>query len=274
MCDLDGCGAHKKMPPIVVPDAERRAFLKGLIALPLAAVLFDPLLARAQAGRMETVSIPVPGGGAANGTLALPEADNAPAILLVHEWWGLNDQIKAVAAEYARLGFVAFAIDLFDAEPATTAEGAMSLIRGLDSSAATAKLAAAVAWLRDHERGNGKVGTIGWCFGGGWSLNASLAAPVDATVIYYGNVKKSAAELAALQGPVLGNFGTLDGNINQAMVSGFEAAMGEAGKADMLTVHWYEADHGFANPTSARYDAEDTSLAWDRTLEFLRENLS
>ncbi|MCB1489619.1 MAG: dienelactone hydrolase family protein, partial [Bauldia sp.] len=114
---------------------------------------------------------------------------------------------------------------------------------------------------------------IGWCFGGGWSLNASLATPVDATVIYYGNVAKTADELKALKGPVLGNFGTEDQNIDAEMVAGFEAAMKEAGKAGELTVNWYTADHGFANPTSARYDAEDTALAWDRTLAFLKANL-
>ena len=273
MCDLEGCGAHKEMPPIIIPDEQRRAFLKGLATLPLAAVLFDPLLARAQAATAEMIEIDMPGGSPVKGALALPEADNAPALLLVHEWWGLNDQIKSVAAEFAKLGFIAFAIDLFDAEPATTPDGAMALIKGLDPEVATKKLVTAIDWLKNNPHGNGKVGTIGWCFGGGWSLNASLATPVDATVIYYGNVAKTADELKALKGPVLGNFGTLDQNINKDMVAGFEAAMKEAGKADDLTVNWYTADHGFANPTSARYDAEDTAAAWDVTLAFLKKNL-
>ena len=273
MCDLDGCGAHKDMPPIIIPDEDRRAFLKGLAVLPLAAVLFDPGLARAQAMRLEMVSIDVPGGAPVRGALAMPDAGHAPALLLVHEWWGLNDQIKSVAAEFARLGFIAFAIDLFDAEPATTADGAMKLIQGLNPEVATKKLVAAIDWLKKNPKGNGKVGTIGWCFGGGWSLNASLATPVDATVIYYGNLVKTADELKALKGPVLGNFGTLDQNINKDMVAGFEAAMKEAGKDGDLTVNWYTADHGFANPTSARYDAEDTAAAWDVTLAFLKKNL-
>ena len=273
MCDLDGCGAHKDMPPIIIADEDRRAFLKGLVALPLAAVLFDPGLARAQAAQLQMISIDVPGGAPAKGALAMPDADNAPALLLVHEWWGLNDQIKAVAAEFAKLGFIAFAIDLFDAPPADTPDGAMKLIQGLDPKVATAKLVAAVEWLRKNPKGNGKVGTIGWCFGGGWSLNASLATPVDATVIYYGNVEKTADQLKALKGPVLGNFGTLDQNINKDMVAGFEAAMKAAGKDIDPAVNWYTADHGFANPTSARYDAEDTAAAWDTTLAFLRKNL-
>ena len=127
-------------------------------------------------------------------------------------------------------------------------------------------------YLKNHDAGNGKVGTMGWCFGGGWSLNASLAVPVDATVIYYGNVKKNAADLASLQSPVLGHFATEDGWINKDMVGGFESAMQAAGKSG-LTVHWYEADHAFANPTSARYDADDAALSWERTTAFFRQHL-
>jgi carboxymethylenebutenolidase len=101
-----------------------------------------------------------------------------------------------------------------------------------------------------------------------------LADPVDATVVYYGNVAKSADELKSLQGPLLGHFGTLDKNINRQMVEGFQKAAVEAGKQDQITVHWYEADHAFANPSGARYDVEDAKLAWERTMEFLRQNLS
>jgi carboxymethylenebutenolidase len=274
MCDLHGCGAHRDLPPIIVPDEERRAFLKGLVSLPLAAVLFDPLLARAQAESLEMVEVPIEGAKPARGALALPDAASAPAVLLIHEWWGLNDQIKAVAAEFAKLGFVAFAIDLFDSPPATDPDGALKLVRDLDRAVVTAKLVAAVGWLAGHERTNGRVATVGWCFGGGWSLDASLATPVSATVLYYGNVDKTAADLKALSGPVLGHFGTLDQSITRDMVERFEKAMADAGKANLLTVYWYEADHAFANPSGARYDADDARLAWDRTVEFLRTGLA
>ncbi len=274
MCDLHGCGAHRDMPPIVVPDAVRRAFLKGLATLPLAAILFDPVLARAQADRTEMVEIPLGEGKPVRGALALPDVERAPAVLLIHEWWGLNDETRTMAAEFARQGFLAFAIDLYDSEPATDAATAIKLVQGLDPAVATAKLVAALDWLENHERGTGKIGTVGWCFGGGWSLNASLARPVDATVIYYGNVQKTAAELKTLHGPLLGHFGTLDENITRDMVERFETAMREAGKGDLLQVYWYEADHAFANPTGGRYDADDARLAWDRTQEFLKTRLA
>jgi carboxymethylenebutenolidase len=262
------------MPPIIVPDAERRAFLKGLATLPLAAVLFDPLLARAQASTLENVEIGIEGAGPLRGAIALPDAQTGPAVVLIHEWWGLNDQIKAVAVELAKLGFVAFAIDLFDSELATDSEAAMQLVQNLDQEVATTKLVAAIGWLAAYERGTGKVATIGWCFGGGWSLDASLATPVDATVIYYGNVEKTAAQLESLYGPVLGHFATQDEFITRDMVERFEKAMAEAGKSEFLTIYWYDADHAFANPTGARYDASDARLAWDRTIEFLRAALA
>lgn len=274
MWDPVGGDSPRHTPPIAVPDEARRTLLRGLVALPLAAVLFDPVLARAQTESPEMVEIPIEGAKPVRGALALPAAESAPSLLLVHEWWGLNDQIKKVAVDFAKLGFVAFAIDLFDADPATEPDGAMKLVQGLNGAAATAKLVAAVAWLAEHERTNGRVATIGWGFGGGWALNVSLATPVSATVVYYGNVDKTAADLKTLSGPVLGHFATLDQSITRVMVERFEAAMAEAGKADLLTAYWYEADHAFANPGGTRYDPDDARLAWDRTLEYLRAGLT
>jgi carboxymethylenebutenolidase len=146
-------------------------------------------------------------------------------------------------------------------------------------------------YLRKHEAGTGKLATLGFCFGGGWSLNASLAAPADATVIYYGRVAApppppapgappapydstqafKPAQLAPLKGPVLGHFALKDTFITKPMVDDFVAAAKKAGKS--VTVHWYDAEHGFANPTTARYDKEDAQLAWTRTNEFLNANL-
>ncbi len=253
----------------------RRTVLKGLAGgvagLPLAVVLADPELARAAAQALETVSLTTPGGRTVNAAVAKPARTPAPAILLVHEWWGLNDQIRAVAAEFANEGYVALAVDLYDGKVATTSDSAKAYMQQVDAAAATETLGAWIDWLERHAAVTGKVGTVGWCFGGGWSLNASLARKVDATVVYYGRVAKTAAELAALDGPVLGHFATLDKWINRAMVGGFEKAMDAAGKT--YESHWYEADHAFANPTGARYDADDAALAWARTLAFSATHL-
>ena len=144
----------------------------------------------------------------------------------------------------------------------------------VDPKEATTTLAQWNAWLREHDRTTDKIGTVGWCFGGGWSLKASLAAPVDATIIYYGDVSLGADRLKSLHGPVMGHFATQDGWIDKQMVGGFEQQMKKAGKADILTVHWYEANHAFANPSSSRYDAEDAALSWDRTRQFFKSHLT
>jgi carboxymethylenebutenolidase len=274
MCDLLGCGTHQNLPPIVIDPEQRRLFLKGLVSLPLASVLAFPELSRAAAGRLDTVSIILPTGQTVSAAVALPEADKAPAIILIHEWWGLNDQIKSVAAELANMGYVALAVDLYNGKSATDPEGAKALMQAVDAQQATTTLVEWNNWLRNHEQSTGKIGTVGWCFGGGWSLNASIAARVDATVIYYGNVAVSADQLKNLRGPVLGHFATKDGWINQAMVDGFENEATKAGKTDSLSVHWYEADHAFANPTSSRYDAEDAALSWERTSAFFKQHLT
>jgi carboxymethylenebutenolidase len=250
----------------------RRQMMKGMAAgMPLAAVLADPVLARAAAGSLESVSLTTQEGRSVRAALALPATTPAPAIMLIHEWWGLNDQIKSVAAELAREGYVALAVDLYNAEAATSPDAARALMESVDPVAATDAVASWIRWLKAHPKVNGKIGTVGWCFGGGWSLNASIAEPVDATVVYYGRVDKTPAQLAPLRGPVLGHFATNDQWINKEMVAKFEQAMTAANKP--YTSYWYQADHGFANPSSGRYDAADAKLAWDRTVAFYRRQL-
>ncbi len=272
MCDADSCSMNRNMPPIGLSDTDRRRFLRGLASLPLATILAYPDLSRAATDRTDTLTITTRGGREISAAIAMPDSDKAPAVLLIHEWWGLNDQIRSVAVELAGLGYMALAVDLYGGEVATTPDGARALMQGVDGAEATDTLVSWVDFLKNHDAANGKVGIMGWCFGGGWSLNTSLAVPVDATIIYYGNVRKDAADLVSLQGPVLGHFATRDGWIDRNMVNGFEQAMQDAGKT-ALTVHWYEADHAFANPSSARYDADDAALSWKRSLAFFREHL-
>lgn len=251
----------------------RRELLKTVSSASLAAVLANPVLTRAAAASTETLTLRTAGGLEVQGALALPDAAKgpAPSIILIHEWWGLNDQIRAVAADFAKLGYAALAIDLMGGSVATTPDAARAQMKAVNSSEATDTAISWIDWIRRHDATTDKVGTVGWCFGGGWSLNASIATPVDGTVVYYGNVKKPSAELASLKGPVVGHFATEDKWINREMVDGFVSSMSEAGKA--LTVYWYEANHAFANPTSARYDQVDAALAWERTKSFFTQTL-
>ena len=253
----------------------RRIVVKGIAAgVPLAVILADPRLARAVAQTLEPVSIVSEGGRKIIGALAVPAKTPAPAVLVVHEWWGLNDQIKAVAAELADNGFLALAIDLFGGKvPANEDEAAqLSQSVGARPEAAIDTLKSWIAWLKRDPRCDGHVATLGYCFGGGWSLNASLAAPVDATVIYYGNVRKTADQLRTLKGPVLLHYGLKDQYVTTAMVEGFEAEVRKAGKS--VTVYAYDANHAFANPTGASfpYVKDAAEQAWARTIAFLKVN--
>ena len=253
-------------------ELARRQVLSGLAGLPLAAILADTRLARAAAAGLGEVNLQISGGRQVSAALAVPESTPAPAVVLIHEWWGLNDRIKTVAAEFASEGYLALAVDLYDGDVTTSPDDARTYMQRVDAATATETLSGWTAWLRAHESGSGKVGTVGWSFGGGWSLNASIATPVNATVVYYGRVNRQAADLANLEGPVLGHFATRDKWITAEMVTAFEAEMTKAGRS--FETHWYDADHGFDAPTGALYDQADAQLAWARTLAFFKAHLT
>lgn len=264
---------------------DRRFLLKGAFAVPFAALpligpltglLVTPALAQEAAALTTRVSLTTDAGREVSGVLALPanqaEGDTWPSVLLVHEWWGLDDQIKTMARALADEGYVVLAVDLYNGVVATDAATARYQSKNVKADEAIDTLTSWGNWLRAHEASTDKLGTCGWSFGGGWSLGASLNMTVDATVIYYGDVARSADELRNLQGPVMGHFGSRDMFINKDVVAGFESELTKAGR--IATVHWYDADRGFANPAVSRYDEENTKIAWGRTLAFFKEYLS
>jgi carboxymethylenebutenolidase len=209
------------------------------------------------------------------GYLARPRAggDSRPAVLVIHEWWGLNENIEAMTRRLAGEGYVALAVDLYDGVVATDREGAMTAMRGVDEARALANLRAAHEFL-ETRHGATAIGVIGWCFGGGWSLNTgiSLGEEIAATVIYYGRLTTDRDRLGQLASPVLGLFGSEDGGIPMASVHAFEEALRQVGKD--ASIHVYQgADHAFANPSGERYDAEAAEDAWQKTVAFLAEHL-
>ncbi len=250
---------------------DRRALLASLAGIPLAARLADPELARAAAAATERFNIMTAGGYSVSGALATPDKLPAPVVILVHEWWGLNDQIKTVAVDFAGQGYVALALDLMGGKVAATPDEAGKQVQAVDPARASEIATAWIDWAGKNTQGSGKVGIVGWCFGGGWSLLASTLAPVDATVLYYGKCDLAPEQLSHLKGPVMGHFGLQDPRMNKEMVGKFEAAMQQVGKP--YQVFWYDAPHAFANPTGANYHKEDAQLAWSRTTEFFAKNL-
>ena len=213
--------------------------------------------------------------GDARAYLSLPDGDGPhPGVVVIHEWWGLNDHIRHWTDRLAADGYAALAVDLYGGVVATTREEAMGAMRSVDEEAATATLLAAHRFLKDDPRIRAsKRASIGWCFGGGWSLKLSMAAPeLDAAVVYYGRLVTDVDALRPIEAPLLGVFGERDRGIPPESVHAFEAAMKEA--ENEVTVHLFDAEHAFANPSSARYDAENAAAAWKVTRAFLREHLT
>lgn len=195
-------------------------------------------------------------------------------LIVIHEWWGLNDNVKAMARRLAGAGYLALAVDLYEGEVAEDRDEASRLARG--SGERTEQILDNLGQAIEHLRSAGveRIGVIGWCFGGGWSLRTALAFPdkVDAAVIYYGRLTTDKAELEALSSPVLGIFGALDKGIPVEAVREFEAALDALDKE--AAIHIYEdADHAFANPSGTRYNEVAAEDAWAKTLAFFDENL-
>jgi len=207
------------------------------------------------------------------GYLAKPVDDgNYPGVVMIHEWWGLNDNIKEMADKLASHGYVVLAVDLYDGKIATTSDDARQLITSFDSEYGIQNMNSAVSLLSDDYSTN-TIGSIGWCFGGGQSLNLALDnGDMDATVIYYGSLVTNSENLSSIDWPVLGIFAELDKGIPVETVNEFESALNEVNVENQIYIY-DGVDHAFANPSGERYAPEESKDAWDRTISFLESNL-
>jgi carboxymethylenebutenolidase len=213
-------------------------------------------------------------GSSARAYLSLPSGPAPlPAVTVIHEWWGLNDNVKHWADRLAQDGYAALAVDLYGGRVATTPDEAMSLMKAVDQDQATEILLAAHRFLAtDASIQAGKRGSIGWCFGGGQSLQLALAAPdLDACVIYYGFLVTDATRLSAIKAPICGVFGLRDQGIPPAEVAAFEAALTSANVPH--EIHSFDAEHAFANPSGSRYDQPAATDAWEKVRSFLAVRL-
>jgi carboxymethylenebutenolidase len=211
------------------------------------------------------------------GFIAWPDAAEKapPALILIHEWWGLNDNIREMARKFAAEGYIALAVELYDKQTAETSEQAEALMtKALGNDAAIdSNLRQAYEFLKTSAQAP-RVGSVGWCFGGGISLRAALLLPgkLDATVMYYGFLVQDKDRLAKLDTPILGLFGEADTSIPPADVEQFAKTLKSLDKS--IDYHIYPgANHAFANPSGTRYHPEAAADAWKRTLAFLHEHL-
>lgn len=208
------------------------------------------------------------------GYLAEPkEKGKYPGVVMIHEWWGLNENIRAMADELSKEGYVVLAVDLYGDRVAAESENARKLSGEVrdNPDEALKNLRSAVSFLRGREN-VANVASLGWCFGGGWSLQLALSGePLAATVIYYGRLETEEEKLSIIKWPVLGIFGDQDRSIPVEEVMKFKASLDALGVENEIYVY-PGVGHAFANPTGTNYAPVETKDAWEKTLRFLEEN--
>lgn len=217
------------------------------------------------------------GEGKAKAYWTAPGAGHDETVVMVHEWWGLNDNIRQTADMlHDKTGYGVLAVDLYEGKVAKNADEAGKYMAAVNEKKAAATINAAVRLAQkgvDGGKPSPRLGTIGFCFGGGWSHKAAIMGgeAVKACVVFYGMPTTAPGELERLSAPVLFIWPRQDKWINKDVVDGFKSAMDTAGKP--LQVLDYDADHAFANPTSKSFKEKESQDAWAKTLEFFKKNL-
>ena len=221
------------------------------------------------AGEMLTFATPDGKEGSAY-VVAKPSPDQK-YLFVIHEWWGLNDQIKREADRLAdSLGnVIVMALDLYDGKVTDNPDKAGEFMQSVNPD----RVQAIIQGAMGQAGASARIATIGWCFGGGWSLRSSIMAGTQGAgcVMYYGMPVEKATDIGPLKADVLGIFAKKDGWINEEVVTGFENLAKATGKD--LDIHWFDADHAFANPSNPNYNDEAAQEANRLALTFLREHL-
>ena len=216
------------------------------------------------------------GDDTVNGILYTPAGKGPfPALIVVHEYWGLNDWVKQQAGKLADQGYVALAVDLYRGKVADSPDLAHELMRGLPEDRAIRDLRAAFDFLASQANvKKDRIGSIGWCMGGGYSLDTALAEPqLAATVIHYGRLATDLSEPKKINAPILGLFGGQDRGITPDDVKNFQQSMEQLGKRIEVKIY-PDAGHAFENPNNKQgYRPEDAADAWRRTIDFLAATL-
>jgi carboxymethylenebutenolidase len=216
------------------------------------------------------------GDETAQGILYAPEGKGPfPALVVIHEWWGLNDWVKEQAAKLADQGYVTLAIDLYRGKVATTPDEAHEIMRGVPEDRAARDLHAAVEFLKSQSSvKKDRIGSIGWCMGGGYSLNVALQEPtLAAAVINYGHLAADADSLKKINAAVLGIFGGQDRGIPVEDVKKFEQTLKQQGNKVEIVIY-PDAGHAFENPNNKPgYRSDDAADAWKHITSFLAGTL-
>ena len=229
-----------------------------------------------------TVTFNRPDGQAVQGYLAEPKGSALASVVVIQEWWGLNDQIRGVAERFAHAGYVAMVPDLYRGKSTAAAEEAHHLMDSLNfGDAASQDVRGASQFLKARKIGSGKVGVTGFCMGGALTVLASTMAPeMDAGVIWYGLPPLEFVDASKITAPLMAHWAEQDQAFAIASVDALEGKLAAAKVA--YTGHRYLAQHGFANETAqgpgriaiTQYDAAWAQVAWDRTFGFFGRTLA
>jgi carboxymethylenebutenolidase len=249
--------------------------MKTLRPILCAALVLALATVTPQSRAQQPVTFPS-GDSTAQGFLYLPHgAGPHPALIVIHEWWGLNDWIKRESAGYAAKGYVALAVDLYRGKVATTPDLAHELSRGLPQDQGVRDLTSAVNYLRSRKDvKRDRIGAVGWCMGGGFALQLAIASPtLKAVAINYGSLATDKNALSRIHAAVLGNFGGQDQGIPPDAVHAFEATMQSLGKPVDAKIY-PDAGHAFENPNNQTgYRPADAADALARVDRFFAEQL-
>ncbi|HEX8350684.1 MAG TPA: dienelactone hydrolase family protein [Hymenobacter sp.] len=221
-------------------------------------------------GEGQNVEFKTPDGKTGHGFEIKSSTKSNKYLFVIHEWWGLNDYIKKETASYAKdlPGVNVIALDLYDGQVATSPDEAGKLMQGVKTDRAQAIIKGALQYAGPQAQ----FASVGWCFGGGWSLQTALLAGSKdvGCVMYYGMPEKDVAKLKTLNTNVLGIFGTQDKFINPEVVSQFQKDMAAAGKK--VTIKNYDADHAFANPSNPKFNQACAAEAHSLSVDYLRKS--
>src|SRR5215210_165299 len=216
-------------------------------------------------------------GGTATGYLAVPESGSGPGVIVLQEWWGMDDSVKAYVDRFAEEGFLALAPDLYRGETTEQPDEAQQKMMAMNMEQAVKDMSGAVDYLAQHEgfQGDG-VGAVGFCLGGGLAVWAAAEnQKVDAVVSYYYVMPHGKPDFSKVDAPVLGHFGTDDDFVPVDDAKALEKKLNDAG-AEAKFEFYEGAGHAFANDHDrlGTYDEEKSKRAWSRTVEFLKQHLS
>lgn len=252
---------------------QRKIFPPALLVAPLAILVLA--MASTSLNAQQEVTFPS-GSDTARGFLYLPSSSGAhPALIVIQEYWGVNDWVKAQAQHFAAEGYVALAVDLYRGKVATDPEMAHELMRGLPQDRGVRDLTSAAEWLAHRKDVDPhRIGAIGWCMGGGYAVQLAVAdSNLAAVAINYGSLPTDKNALEQIHAAVLGNFGGLDRGITPDDVHAFGAAMQALGKSTDLKIY-PDAGHAFENPSNTTgYKPEDAQDAANRYDHFLADHL-